>query len=264
MKIVNVEFNEVVKGMYISEDEKGLLIEMFDLTGLEKDADFADLTAEVILRIEECAEAYAEKIEGIVFDNRNYWAIDLSGFVLDMEALIDIFPNLKTVAFGGEGRVATCLDSCRVISGFAFCDLAKNAYQRGDFKKAQEYFEWGKITDYYNCLWGQALWLSEQERFEEAEECYQLITGEKDKEGSANESYAALLEELGRHTEAEKYLTINYWHNAEEWQIEKTLMEDRGQLDVEKMLLIRMGSRDKSVANLAAIRLYLACKCTIH
>ena len=36
-------------------------------------------------------------------------------------------------------------------------------------------------------------------------------------------------------------------------------MEDRGQLDVEKMLLIRMGSRDKSVANLAAIRLYLAC-----
>ena len=36
MKIVNVEFNEVVKGMYISEDEKGFLVDIFDLTGLEK------------------------------------------------------------------------------------------------------------------------------------------------------------------------------------------------------------------------------------
>ena len=259
MKIVNVEFNEVVKGLYISEDEKGFLVDMFDLTGLEKSADLDNLSAEVILRIQEYAKDYAEKIEGVVFDDRNYWELDLDGFVIDLGALCTILPNLKTIAFGGEGRVTTNLDSCRVISGFDFCDLAKNAYQSGNLKKAQEYFKWGKITDYYNCLWGQALWLSEQERFAEAEECYQLITGEKDKEGSANESYAALLETLGRHTEAEKYLTINYWHNAEEWQIEKTLMEDRGQLDVEKLLLIRMGSRDKSVANLAVIRLYLAC-----
>ena len=81
MKIVNVEFNEVVKGLYISEDEKGFLVDIFDLTGLEKSADLDNLSEEVRSRIQEYAKGYAEKIEGVVFDNRNYWGLDLDGFV---------------------------------------------------------------------------------------------------------------------------------------------------------------------------------------
>ena len=44
----------------------------------------------------------------------------------------------------------------------------------------------------------------------------------------------------------------------EEWKFSARLMEDDGELDVEKLLLIRMGSQNKSIAELAANKLYYA------
>ena len=42
--------------MYISEDEKGFLVDIFDLTGLEKSADLDNLSEEVRSRIQEYAK----------------------------------------------------------------------------------------------------------------------------------------------------------------------------------------------------------------
>lgn len=39
MKIATIEFTEIVKGMYISEDKKGLVVEILDLTGLDKNVE---------------------------------------------------------------------------------------------------------------------------------------------------------------------------------------------------------------------------------
>ena len=68
MKIPNINFRKIIPGMYISDDGKGLVIEMFDLTGLDKNTNLSELSAEVTLKIEEWSQEYAEKIEGIVFD----------------------------------------------------------------------------------------------------------------------------------------------------------------------------------------------------
>jgi hypothetical protein len=76
-KIATVEFNEIVKGMYISEDKKGLVVEILDLTGLDKNVELGELSVEVTLKIEECVQGYADKIECIVFDNRKYCELDL-------------------------------------------------------------------------------------------------------------------------------------------------------------------------------------------
>jgi hypothetical protein len=73
MEITNIEFNEIIPGMYISDDGKGLVIEMFDLTELDKNVDFSELSAEVALKIQEWAQEYAEKIEGIVFDRNIFY-----------------------------------------------------------------------------------------------------------------------------------------------------------------------------------------------
>ena len=51
---------------------------------------------------------------------------------------------------------------------------------------------------------------------------------------------------------------FDFWLNAEEWQFRSELMDDNGELDVEKILLIRTESADKSISEVAAIRLFLA------
>lgn len=210
MKIATIEFNEIVKGMYISEDKKGLVVEILDLTGLDKNVELGALSVEVTLKIEECVQGYADKIECIVFDNRKYWELDLGdGFVLDLEALCSIFHNLKTVACGGgEFTTTDYPNELRLMSGWDFCDLARTAYRNGDLEKAEYYYQWAEITDFYDCMHTFGVWLSEKGKHEEAEELYKKIAGEKDKYGAVNNSYALLLNELGRQEEAQKY--FNY------------------------------------------------------
>jgi hypothetical protein len=50
--------------------------------------------------------------------------------------------------------------------------------------------------------------------------------------------------------------SIEVWREMEEWKFSARLMEDDGELDVEKLLLIRMGSQNKSIAELAVNKLY--------
>ena len=168
------------------------------------------LSVEVTLKIEECVQGYADKIECIVFDNRKYWELDLGdGFVLDLEALCSIFHNLKTVACGGgEFTTTDYPKELRLMSGWDFCDLARTAYRNGDLEKAEYYYQWAEITNFYDCMHTFGVWLSEKGKHEEAEELYKKIAGEKDKYGAVNNSYALLLNELGRQEEAQKY--FNY------------------------------------------------------
>lgn len=42
MKIANINFKKAVSGMYISDDEKGIVIDMFELTGFDKGVDFTE------------------------------------------------------------------------------------------------------------------------------------------------------------------------------------------------------------------------------
>ncbi len=208
MKIATIEFTEIVKGMYISEDKKGLVVEILDPTGLDKNVELGALSVEVTLKIEECVQGYADKIECIVFDNRKYWELDLGdGFVLDLEALCSIFHNLKTVACGGgEFTTTDYPNELRLMSGWDFCDLARTAYRNGDLKKAEYYYQWAEITDFYDCMHTCGVWLEENGRYDEAEAHFKMISGEKDKYGAVNNSYAVLLDKLGRSVEAQEYL----------------------------------------------------------
>ena len=207
MKITNIEFNEIVKGLYISEDNKGLLVEVFDLTGLDKNTDLSDVSVEVISKIENLVSEYADTIEGIVFDNRNYWELNFEDFVLDLESLCNMFPNLHTVACGGGEFSATDYpDDLRLMGGWDFCDLARSAYRKGNLENANYYYQWAEITDFYDCMHTCGIWLKEAGKYEEAEAHFKKIAGEKDKYGAVNNSYASLLDEIGRHSEAQEYL----------------------------------------------------------
>ena len=208
MKISNINFGEIIPGMYISDDGKGLVIKIFDLTGLDKNTNLSELSNAVTIKIEECTQEYADKIEGIVFDNREYWELDLGdGFVLDLEALCAVFPNLKTVAFGGGEFLTTDYpDELRLMSGWDFCDLARTAYRNGELDKAEYYYQWAEITNFYDSMHTFGVWLDENGRYDEAEEHFKKIAGEKDKYGAVNNSYAMLLDALGRTAEAQEYL----------------------------------------------------------
>ena len=179
----------------------------------------SELSNAVTIKIEECAQKYAEKIEGIVFDNRKYWDIDLAnGFVLDLEALCAVFPNLKTVAFGGGEFLTTDYsDELRLMSGWDFCDLARTAYRNGELEKAEYYYQWAEITDFYDCMHTCGILLKENGRYDEAEEHFKRVAGEKDKYGVVNNSYAMLLDKLGRTAEAQEYLRyVLYRHTYED------------------------------------------------
>lgn len=208
MKISNVNFRKILPGMYISEDEKGLVIEMFDLTGLDKSVNFGELSEEVISQIEEYAWSYAETVEAIIFDNRKCWELDLGdGFVLDLEGLRSVFPNLKIVACGGGEFLTTDHpDELRLMSGWDFCDLARTAYKNGDLTNAEYFYKWAEVVDFYDCMHTCGIWLEEAGKYDEAEEHFKRIAGKKDKYGAVNNSYAILLDKLGRNAEAQEYL----------------------------------------------------------
>lgn len=291
MKIVNIDFKEILPGLYISEGKKGLVIEMFDLTGLDKNVDFSKLSAEVILQIEEYVWSYADTIEAIVFDNRKYWELDLGdGFVLDLEGLCSVFPKLKTVACGGGEFLTTDYpDDLRLMSGWDFCDLARTACRNGELEKADYYYQWAEIVDFYDCMHTIGIWLEENGRYDEAEKHFKKIAGEKDKYGAVNNSYAILLDKLGRTAEAQKYLRYvlhgRAYEDAKEfanvflfermqdenspyWQILGPVELDYGILDyidscnrcgktpdIERILLNASGSNDEYYSTNATTRL---------
>ncbi len=203
MKIANVDFRELTKGVYVSEDGKSLAVSIYTATGIER----SDGVNDVSEQIHKCLEANSnDYIENLIFDCEGVWAHDNKTFPLDAKRIRAAFTSLETIFEGSDIIVKNAGEaSVKCLDEFKIFDIARAACDNGDKERGEYYYALGAVVD---AFWGNndlGGYYEETGRYEDAEECYKKISGPKDEMGDGNASYGYFLDKMGRYEEALKY-----------------------------------------------------------
>jgi hypothetical protein len=192
-----------------------------------------------------------------------------------------VFTKFRAIACGSEIQLPNVLPvGIRVVDNYIIDDLACQAEAEGLKEKAEFYYRWEAVVDYYwgNYHLGQFLQKNNQAEFEE---CYKKIAGENDWFGDATSEYGVWLHKQGRYSEAIKYLMYAtralvdtssreyalgtlctsvihddcpYWKYFDEANFIKYLIyylecdSKRDNSDIEKVLLERASSENENIA----------------
>jgi hypothetical protein len=281
MKIGNENLNEIITGAFISEDKKTLVLDVFAFTNLDRsmsDDVIADKLSKCIN--DDCLKVYSDTVENIVFSCGEYLILNPKRISVDVENLRIVFSKLRAIACGSEIQLPNVLPvGIKVVDNYIIDDLACQAEEEGLKEKAEFYYRWEPVLDYYwgNYHLGQFLQKKNQAEFEE---CYKKIAGENDWFGDATSEYGVWLHKQGRYSKAIKYLmwatraivdTCNreyamgvlcdsisqdcpYWKYFDEANFIKYLIyylecdSTRDNSDIEKVLLERVSSENENIA----------------
>lgn len=282
MKIGNENLNEIITGAFISEDKKTLVLDVFAFTNLDRsmsDDVIADKLSKCIN--DDCLKVYSDTVENIVFNCGEYLILKPKRISVDVENLRIVFSKLMAIACGSEIQLPNVLPvGIKVVDNYIIDDLACQAEEEGLKEKAEFYYRWEPVLDYYwgNYHLGQFLQKNNQAEFEE---CYKKISNENDWYGDATSEYGAWLHKQGRYSEAIKYLTYAtralvdtsnreyamgvlcdsvrkdgcpYWKYFDEANFIKYLIyylecdSTRDNSDIEKVLLQRVSSENENIA----------------
>ena len=186
MKIGNENLNEIITGAFISEDKKTLVLDVFAFTNLDRsmsDDVIADKLGKCIN--DDCLKVYSDTVENIVFSCGEYLILNPKRISVDVENLRIVFSKLRAIACGSEIQLPNVLPlGIKVVDNYIIDDLACQAEKEGLKEKAEFYYRWQPVLDYYwgNYHLGQFLQKNNQAEFEE---CYKKIAGENDCFGDA-------------------------------------------------------------------------------
>lgn len=212
MKIANVNFNMIMtnrfdSGLYLSEDKKGLIVEIFVSTGivrgLVEDSEVADALYKVL------SENASNDIECLIISNNEGVGFDYYDIRLDLSRLRAIFPKLHTVVRCEDVKIENVdNEGIRLINHDYLDTCSFDAYEKKDFEKALYYGEFSTLTEYYwgNYSFGRLLYDLGKE--EEAEKYLKRVAESKYIAGDGNFLYGYLLDKQGRYKEALKYLRL--------------------------------------------------------
>jgi tetratricopeptide (TPR) repeat protein len=199
--------NRFDSGLYLSEDKKGLIVDIFVSTGivrgLVEDSEVADALYKVL------SENASNEIECLIISNNEGVGFDYYDIRLDASRLRAIFPKLHTVVRCDDVKIEnTDNEGIRLINHDYLDTCSFEAYEKKDFEKALYYGEFSTLTDYYwgNYSFGRLLYDLGKE--EEAEKYLKRVAESKYIAGDGNFLYGHLLDKQGRYKEALKYLRL--------------------------------------------------------
>ena len=277
-------FNEILTGIYASEDKKTLVIDVFVLTALNRSADNELIANEISNTINEWkTNEYQNSVEHIVFSCGQHCGFNYKSIPINVGQLCTIFSKLSTIVHGSDIRLLNIPQmDFRVVSDDVLDDLAYNADEDGLKEQAEFYYRWEAVVEYYwgNYRLGHFL---QQNGRAEFEECYKKIAGANDWCGDASSEYGVWLHKQGRYSEAIQYLTYAtravvdtcnreyaegalcdsvrnecpYWKYFDDEHFVKYLIyylecdSTRDNSDIEKVLLERASSENKQIAQSA-------------
>ena len=212
MKIANVNFNEIMtnrlmSGLYISDDKKGLIVEIFVSTGITRglveDTEVANALYEVL------ASNASDELECLLFSNEDCAGFNYYDIHLDASRLCEMFPNLHTVVHCCDIKVDNANEQgIRLLDDDEMDTLSYEAYEKGDLEKAVYYGSFSALAGYYWGNYGLGRLLYDMGREEEAETYLKKVAGSKYIIGDGNFLYGHLLDKQGRYKEALKYLEL--------------------------------------------------------
>ena len=278
-------YNEIIAGIYASEDKKTLVLDVFNLIGLDRSMTDEVIADELNKRIgADPLKDYSGIVENIVFNCGEYLILKRKSISVDVEKLRIAFTKLRAIACGSEIQLPNVLPiGITVVDSYIIDDLACQAEEEGLKEKAEFYYRWEAVVDYYwgNYHLGRFLQKNNQAEFEE---CYKKIAGGNDWFGDATSEYGVWLHKQGRYSEAIKYLMYAtralvdtssreyalgtlctsvlyddcpYWKYFDDAQFVKYLIyylefnQTSDNSDIEKVLLQRASSEDSSIAQSA-------------
>lgn len=212
MKIANINFNKIMtnrfdSGLYLSEDKKGLIVEIFVSTGivrgLVEDCEVADALYKVL------SENASDELECLLFSRNEGAGFKYYDIHLDASRLHTIFPKLHMVVHCEDVKLENAeKEGIRLINHRYLDTVSFESYENGDLEKALYYGEFSTLTDYYwgNYNFGCLLYNLDKE--EEAERYLRRVADSKYIIGDGNFLYGYLLDKQGRYKEALKYLKL--------------------------------------------------------
>ena len=273
--------NEIISGIYASEDKKTIVLDVFALTTLDRTADDELIVNEIIKGFgAETLRGYQNIVEHILFNCGEHWGFEYKSIPINVEQLRTIFSRLNTIVHGGDIRLLNIPQTdFKVVTDDMLDDLADQSDENGFKEQAEFFYRWEAVVDYYwgNYRLGRFLRNNGQEEFEE---CYKKIAGENDWCGDVTSEYGVWLHKQGRYGEAIIYLmyatralvdTCNreyamsvlcgsisqdcpYWEYFDEENFIKYLVyylesdSTRDNSDIEKVLLQRASSENENIA----------------
>lgn len=208
MKIGTYDFYEIAKGIYITEDHKTLVMEVFEATKLDRSASDETIIDAIYNVIKDkCVVKYQDDIEAVLFDCGVHCGFCYKSIGLNAEILCSTFSGLNAVAHGSDITITNRPnENFRVVDTYKLDDIAFEAEENGDFEKAEYYYRWQAVVDYY---WGKfrlARFLNHHGKEEEAEEYFKKTVGESDLNGDSSSEYGDWLHKQQRYREAAPYL----------------------------------------------------------
>ena len=276
-------YNEIIAGIYASEDKKTIVLDVFALTTLDRTADDELIANEIIKGLgAETLRGYQNIVEHILFNCGEHWGFKYKSIPINVEQLRTIFSRLNTIVHGSDIRLLNIPQTdFKVVTDDMLDDLADQSDENGFKEQAEFFYRWEAVVDYYwgNYRLGRFLQNNGQEEFEE---CYKKIAGENDWCGDASSEYGVWLDKQGRYSEALQYLiyatrpivdTVNreyaigalsdgvrkgetcpYWKYFDEktfikyliYYLEFDLTRDKS--DIEKILSVRASSENSQIA----------------
>ncbi len=206
MKIANINFNKISKGLYQTDDKKGIVIDIYDFTDTKQKTPSEEIEEALLNNLRKSGEILGKEAECLIFrtgEEKDPWY--RARVNLDVPSLCHIFPKVNALLLPREFEAKETPNGVKVYDFYYFGEKAFELQNEGNLRKAEYYYKWAVEVDSY---WGNKDYgdfLVERKRYKEAEKRFLEIVGPNDISGDGNAHYAHLLLDTERYDEAIKY-----------------------------------------------------------
>ena len=204
MQIVGHEFTEITKGLYLSEDKKGIVLDIYDFTGIVERTSPDQIENALFKGLRENLEALGEEVECVIFKSTDPEKdkLCIGGLNVNASELPKIFPKMNTLLSDFSVSTGDLPKEIRYLNTWELYEMGLMAEETQGTEKAEYYIKWGVEIDYYwgSKHYGDYLWGNK--RYAEAKEWFLKIAGPDDISGDGNSHLFQLLLDMGEYEEA--------------------------------------------------------------